>query len=249
MVKSLNLRWFTGFILAGYLVLGVLGPLQGAAGDDPELLPGRTLLEELEGLSAEHGILIEGLEKTSAAPARFAHGSLREQLRQLLFDFNYVLVQSPGGGIEKIFILNQKKAAPEPPEYPERIVLNTLRNGDHHVVQVLLQGPSRATIEVSLLVDTGASLVVLPTSMLSELGFSPDELESQEIATANGRIHAKIGQLDSFQIGSERMHAVNAAFIEDSLLGSNGLLGMNVLGRYLVTIDDQQNLITLIRQR
>lgn len=235
-------------MLAGYLVLGFLSPLYGA-GDDPELLPDRMLLEELEGVSAEYGILIEGLEKTSAAPARSAQGSLREQLRQLLFDFNYILVQSPGGSVEKIFILNQKKAAPEPPEYPEHIVLNTIRNGDHHVVRAIVQGPSRASIEVSLLVDTGASLVVLPASMLSKLGFSPDELESQEIATANGRLHAKIGQLTSFQMGSERMHAISVAFIEDSLLGSNGLLGMNVLGHYLVTIDDQQNLITLTRQR
>ncbi|ADJ28712.1 retropepsin-like aspartic protease family protein [Nitrosococcus watsonii] len=248
MVKPFNRRWFAGSILAGYLALGVLGPLQGA-GDDPELLPGRTLLEALEDVSAKYGILIKGLEKTSAIPARSVHGSLREQLRQLLFDFNYVLVQSADGSVEKIFVLNQKKAAPAIPQYPEHIVLNTLRKGGHHVVQAIVQGPSGASMEVSLLVDTGASLVVLPASMLSELGFSPGELKSQEIATANGRLQAKIGRLDSFQIGSERMDAVNAAFIEDSLLGSNGLLGMNVLGRYLVTIDDQQNLITLIRQR
>lgn len=227
------------------LLLALLSPAYGAD-DEIESPLERTLLEELKAVSAAHGILIEGLEKTSDFPARPVRGSLREQLQQLLFDFNYVLVQSPDGGVEKIFILNQKEAVPD---IPEHIVLNTIRSGDHHVVEVIIQGPSRASMEVSLMVDTGASLVVLPASVLSKLGFSPDELESREIATANGRLQAKIGHLHSLEIGSEVIHDIGAAFIEDSLLGSNGLLGMNVLGRYLVTIDDRKNLITLIKQR
>jgi clan AA aspartic protease (TIGR02281 family) len=229
----------------GYVALGLLGP---AYGTDDSLTPtlGWTLLDELKKVSAEHGIIIEGLEKTRAFPARPAQGSLREQLQRLLSDFNYVLVQSPDSGVKQVFILNQKKAVLKTPEH---IILNTTRSGNHHVVQVIVEGPSRASMEISLLVDTGASLVILPASLLPKLGFSLGELENQEIRTANGLVHAKIAQLHSFKIGPAIMHGINAAFIEDSLLGSNGLLGMNVLGRYLVTIDDQQNLITLSKQR
>jgi clan AA aspartic protease (TIGR02281 family) len=237
-------------LLIPLIVMGnlTLGHSSLAYGTDDELapMPGGTLWDELKKVAAKYGIIIKGMGKTRDSPARPAQGALQEQLRKLLFDFNYVLVQSSDGGIKKVFILNQKEAAPE---IPEQIILNTTRSGNHHVVQVIIEGPSRTSMEVSLLVDTGASLMVLPASMLPKLGFSSGELESQEIRTANGPIYAKIGQLHSLEIGQEIMHDINAAFIEDSLLGPNGLLGMNVLGHYLVTIDDQQNLITLSKQR
>jgi hypothetical protein len=35
------------------------------------------------------------------------------------------------------------------------------------------------------------------------------------------------------------------AFIEDGKLGGSGLLGMSVLGRYKMTMDDAENRITL----
>lgn len=239
------LRLFIALIVMSSLTLGYFDLAYGA---DNELASSknRSLWSELKRVSAEHDIIIEGLEKTRTSPARPAQGSLREQLQSLLFDFNYVLIQSPGGGVKQVFILNQKGAIPET---PKRIVLNTTRSGNHHVVQVTLQGPSRENIEVSLLVDTGASVVVLPASMLTKLGFSPDKLSSRKIRTANGLLQAKIGQLNSLELGPEIIHDVSVAFIEDSLLGSIGLLGMNVLEHYLVTIDDQQNLITLSKQR
>jgi clan AA aspartic protease (TIGR02281 family) len=238
-------RLLINFIVMSNLILGQLSLAHGADDDLVPQLSG-TLWDELKKVSAEHGILIKGLDKTREFPARpSAQGSLQEQLQKLLFDFNYVLIQSPDGSIKQVFILNQKEAAPKT---PDQITLSTTRSGNHHIVQVIIQGPSRIGMEASLLVDTGASLVVLPASMLPKLGFSSGQLESQEIQTANGPLYAKIGQLSSLQIGPAIMQGINAAFIEDSLLGPNGLLGMNVLGQYLVTIDDQQNLITLSRQ-
>jgi hypothetical protein len=38
---------------------------------------------------------------------------------------------------------------------------------------------------------------------------------------------------------------VAVAFLDDDKLGNAGLLGMSVLGRYQLTIDDQENRITL----
>jgi hypothetical protein len=38
------------------------------------------------------------------------------------------------------------------------------------------------------------------------------------------------------------------AFLDDDKLGGNGLLGMSVLGRYQLTIDDEHDLVTLIRR-
>jgi predicted aspartyl protease len=51
--------------------------------------------------------------------------------------------------------------------------------------------------------------------------------------------------LDGVWLGESRISGVSVAFIEDSRLGGNALLGMSVLGRFRVTIDDEQNQITL----
>src|SRR5690625_3338052 len=119
-------------IVMSNLTLGYFN-LAYSADDGLASAESRTLWSELKRVSAEHGILIEGLEKTRTSPARPAQGSLREQLQSLLFDFNYVLIQSPHGGVKQVFILNQKGAILET---PKRIVLNTTRSGSHHLIQV-----------------------------------------------------------------------------------------------------------------
>jgi aspartyl protease family protein len=238
------LRTFLHLMATILIGLALLKPVYPAS-RPPESPPGEMLSDALEKLSLEHGIRIQGLAKTKLIPARPSQGDLREQLRQLLYDFNYAVIHSPEGGVERLLILGQKQAAPDPPEH---IVLNTGRSGDHHVIQTKIHGPSGASAEVSLLVDTGASFVVLPASLIAQLELTPGELEDSAIQTANGRVDAKRGQLGSLQLGPEILRQVEAVFIEDSLLGAHGLLGMNVLGRYLMTIDDEKNRISLIKQ-
>ncbi|BAW80218.1 A32 family peptidase [Candidatus Nitrosoglobus terrae] len=233
---------FISFIVISQLILGYLNRAYGAVNNFDE-----TLQDELKAIATKHDILIKGLDKTREISARpLIQGSLQEQLQGLLINFNYVFIHAADSGIKEVLILSQKKAAPE---IPDQIILNTTRKGNHHLVQVAVQGPNYASVGVSLLVDTGASLVVLPASIIPRLGFSSGQLENQKIQTANGLLDASIGQLNSLKIGAAIIYGVNAAFIADNLLGANGLLGMNVLGRYLVTINDQQNLITLSRQR
>ncbi|ADE16238.1 conserved hypothetical protein [Nitrosococcus halophilus Nc 4] len=221
----------------------IITPAYGTA-QEPLAKVERTLNEELKRLSAMHGIVIEGLEKTKTALAPSVQGPLRQQLQKLLADFNYVIIQTPDKEIERVLILRPKEATPD---IPEQIVLATERSGNHHVVRVTVMGSRSMAIEVSLLVDTGASLVVLPSSIIPDLGFNADDFEDREVQTANGPVKAKVGQLRAIEIGPEVVYNVETAFIDDSLLGRNGLLGMNVLGRYLMTIDDQQNRITLIK--
>ena len=66
--------------------------------------------------------------------------------------------------------------------------------------------------------------------------------------TANGMTEAKIGMLQELKIAGETVENVEAAFIPDSLLGKNSLLGMSVLGRYQIHIDDKSQLITLLKK-
>jgi len=61
--------------------------------------------------------------------------------------------------------------------------------------------------------------------------------------TANGKVEAQIGVLSSLWLGKTRIEQVHTAFLEDEKLGSNGLLGMSVLGRYKLTVDDANAII------
>ena len=66
--------------------------------------------------------------------------------------------------------------------------------------------------------------------------------------TANGVTEAKIGKLQELRIAGETVENVEVAFIADQLLGKNCLLGMSVLGRYQINIDDKSQLITLFKK-
>ncbi|CAH9018589.1 TIGR02281 family clan AA aspartic protease [Candidatus Nitrosacidococcus sp. I8] len=226
------------------LTLGLwLGGLLVIADEDLPLFED-SLAEELGEIGVREHILIKGLERTRDIPALpLVQGSLQRQIQKLLVDFNYILVHTADNQrIKEILILSEKTAAP--PVFPNKIVLNTTRSGTHHLVQVSIQGIGTA-ITIPLLVDTGASLVVLPTSAMPKLGLNPNQLKDQEIQTANGALQAKLSQLKILTLGSEKIPNVEAAFIEDQLLGSYGLLGMNVLRHYVITIDDQKNQIVL----
>ncbi|WP_432741466.1 retropepsin-like aspartic protease [Methylobacter sp. G7] len=96
--------------------------------------------------------------------------------------------------------------------------------------------------------DTGADLIVLPESMMNGLGMADDTLTHREMQTANGTVNAKVGILQEVRIAGEILENVDVAFIDDHLLANNSLLGMSVLGRYKLVIDDQSKLITLFKK-
>jgi predicted aspartyl protease len=81
--------------------------------------------------------------------------------------------------------------------------------------------------------------------LLPSLGIDAQDLRDQEVQTANGRVTAKIGRLPGLWLDRERLADVEAAFIDDGKLGGHALLGMNVLGRYRMTIDDERSELRL----
>jgi aspartyl protease family protein len=138
-------------------------------------------------------------------------------------------------------------AAPVEPTWP--LVIKTKRSFGHHVMRVSLEGPSGKEIQKSLLVDTGATEVILPASMAKSLGYDLDRLEETAVQTANGVIGAWRGKLTSLGLTgtdrSEVLRRVNVIFVSDSALGETALLGMNVLRNYNVTFVDSANEIRL----
>lgn len=219
--------------------------------------------EELERLSRIHAFTIKPvqLESTRGSVGRAQGEALVPRLRMLLERFDHVIVQRPDGSVERVIIVGEKTAVAAPPPETDlgeeattegveatptaEIVVETRRKGTSHSLTLGLEGDNGRRIEQPLLLDTGADFVVLPVSLLSPLGIRPETLRRQSVQTANGAVEAQLGTLTAVWFGDKKVSQVATAFIEDSRLGGNALLGMSVLRRFRVTLDDANNRVVL----
>jgi aspartyl protease family protein len=238
------------------LVACVLAALPALVRADRVPLP-----DALEHLAREGGFEVTGLDKAKDAYGRDEGGDTYPRLKGLLDDFNHVIVQTPEGGIARVIIISRKTAwVPTPPpgtpngagdsdesaaDAGTDIVVPTERRGTSHAVGVGLEGVGGKRVEQTLTVDTGADFVVLPASLLGSLGIQAQGLESREVQTANGKTAARLGSLAAIWFGDQKVTDVQVAFIDDAKLGGSALLGMSVLSRYRMTIDDEANSLTL----
>jgi aspartyl protease family protein len=221
------------------------------------VLAGATRVElaaELSRLAALHGFTVTGDEHLADSTARAEGEELFPRLRLLLEGFDHIIVQNGRGGIDRVIVLGA--AAPGAPPMPQVAVdggpppdapieLPTIRNGSQHSVRVALEGAAGRRLARVLLIDTGADTLVLPASMIAALGMDPAALDERQVQTANGLTEAQTGVLPAIWLGAQQVTDVAVAFLDDEKLGNAGLLGMSVLGRYQMTIDDQHNRLTL----
>src|SRR5215468_4705114 len=84
---------------------------------------------------------------------------------------------------------------------PKTLTLKTSRNGPHHIIRAALVGPNGHTQLVSFIVDTGATDVILPASMIARLGFRESELYAISVQTAHGVTDGRRGFLRSLELG------------------------------------------------
>ena len=113
--------------------------------------------------------------------------------------------------------------------------------GDHYVVEVLLNG----SIKANLIVDTGATMVVLSDRIGKRLGIhSNSNLPTIGMNTAGGTIQAPLFILDSVKIGTAEV--LNVETTTNPYMGNmDGLLGMSFLGEFKVEMDRQNWELTL----
>ncbi len=225
-------------VLSVVALVAVFNRAVSAPKEVPEFVD---LADQLDYISVENNIEIQGMELTQFLPPRTVKGGVDRQLKVLLAGFNYVSVKTPGSSIEKIIIIGRKQ------DLPDKTILKTRKRGNSHLVEAAITGYGGVRIEVPLIVDTGAEHVVLPKSMMSELGMENEPASSRRLQTANGTTKALVARLPLLEIGNEIIRDVEAAFIEDKLLGGTKLLGMNVLKDFRMTLDDQKQTITLIK--
>ncbi len=113
-------------------------------------------------------------------------------------------------------------------------------------------GHYRATAEINgvklrLMVDTGASMVLIPFEQVEEIGIDPGLLDfSMPVTTANGRSSVAPVRLSSIKIGPIAVFDIPAAVARPGRL-KTGLLGMSFLDKLAETSFQGDRLI--LRQR
>jgi len=241
-----RITWLCGRLIVLAALAGMMAACSAASADD--------LRSQVLALSRAHGFEVKGLGLIASRPARPAAGDVRHQLKRLLAGYNYVVVDNDRGDIDRVVILAVGEAGVLPRSEvtsvniigsPGEHIITARRRGSHQVVDAVLVGPGQAPVTVSLMVDTGASTLVLPASMMDTLGFTLEELRDGWTQTANGRVRAKMGTLASVDVGTAVAQEVSVTFLDDQKLGGSKLLGMSFLQRFRMTIDDDNERIIL----
>ena len=112
------------------------------------------------------------------------------------------------------------------------------------VVETTLNGKETAL----LLVDTGASMVVISQDLAGRLGIAHESMKERiTVVLADGSTAKAIPiTLDSVQVGSSTVKNVGAAITEGTTSGrEDGLLGMTFLRYFHVKIDSKENCLVL----
>jgi len=91
----------------------------------------------------------------------------------------------------------------------------------------------------TLVLDTGASFVVLKDSFARKAGIDLDEGRSVHLHTANGVAEGKLGRASTIELRSLKATGVPVVVEADSAAAfhADGLLGLSFLSRFNVTID------------
>lgn len=231
-----------GFAVLGLALAG--GPLLPGPARGAEPAEASNLRTQIEALAAGNGVRLLGAQRIEQSAARKIDGGLGQSLRHLLADYNFAIVKDQNGAIRTISVSGRKRPAPDT---TIRISVRTTRRGANHYLDAVIMGRRPVRTRVQFLIDTGASMVVLPISMAETLGYGDDDLTEIILQTANGEVSGWTGTLRSVEVGRAVARDIAVAFVDDERLGRNRLLGMSFLGRFVVTIDDAANMMSLVQ--
>jgi clan AA aspartic protease (TIGR02281 family) len=96
------------------------------------------------------------------------------------------------------------------------------------------------------MIDTGASITVLPQSFINSLYPTPDYLGTIKVNTANGQTVARRYRVESIQVGQHVLTGFDVLAMSQNT--GHGLLGMNFLQHFKFNINQQTNKLELVKQ-
>jgi clan AA aspartic protease (TIGR02281 family) len=139
-------------------------------------------------------------------------------------------------------------AAGSRPDGAPPITVPLQRVGHLFVVDAIVDGQRHAR----LIVDTGASHTLLSKTVVRDLGYHRMEAISPPamLNTAAGPVAAQLIRAGSIRLSSADIYDIQVAVhdLPDAPDGVEGLLGMNVLGQFLVTLDADKAQLRLQRR-
>jgi len=139
--------------------------------------------------------------------------------------------------------------APPEPLRPHQIALPYEGEGRRITVPVVFTHENKS-LEVYMMLDTGATYTTLPESVFAELGITIDEtIPSIRLHTANGERDARLVLLDEVWLGDLPVSGVAVAMCDHCASSDTvGLLGLNVADGFNVSIDaDRREVIFAAR--
>jgi clan AA aspartic protease (TIGR02281 family) len=99
------------------------------------------------------------------------------------------------------------------------------------------------TLDAPFLIDTGASGVMLPSRVASQLGIVVGaNTPHVEVLTANGRVMRPVVRLDSVEVGGARVEGLEATLNPAMEIG---LLGGSFFNNFVYRVDAAESVITL----
>jgi clan AA aspartic protease (TIGR02281 family) len=117
--------------------------------------------------------------------------------------------------------------------------------GNQAIVPVRISYRNTA-VEAWLLLDTGATVTVISTSLADRLGISSKNTESRLSQLADGSVieTARL-RVDSLAVGPKLKHNAEVAIMPSAgpAMGFDGLLGMNFLGDFRYHVDANSQVI------
>lgn len=125
---------------------------------------------------------------------------------------------------------------PTPKPHTSVLTVPLERIGSLFVVTVQVNG-TRLT---KMILDTGASHTILSYAVARDLSlWSQHRATSMTMHTAGGTVRAEVLPIDSIRIGEAEVQNIEAVIhdLPEAPPNIEGLLGLNVLGHYTVTLD------------
>ena len=129
-------------------------------------------------------------------------------------------------------------------EETRTVTVPVIQKGGSLVVPVTLNNER----DVELILDTGATMTVLSSTVALELGlFSNTQTQVTTVNTAGGPVQVNLTQIDSIQIETAKARNVSVVIhdLPEAQPGIDGLLGMSFLNNFLVTLDSDQGQLHL----
>lgn len=117
------------------------------------------------------------------------------------------------------------------------------RYGNQYLLPVLFND----RVELTLLLDTGASMTVLSAAAFKVLRPAATPLGERALTTANGIVVAQVFRIPSVAVGGRRVDDLAVAVVEQlDEAGLPGLLGMDYLDNFQFSIDRQDDALYLM---